>query len=123
MSKLPVLPMDQPETSTNMAASTSHQPGPAQQAVFDTNELLRNIIAQLPLASIAIPTGVCRTWRDAIKADRTIQQALWRVPLDIREIETKLDCLDMRIKDMPKDSFKTITEVNPCLDRICDQLL
>jgi hypothetical protein len=29
----------------------------------------------------------------------------------------------MSIKDMPKDSFKTITEVNPCLDRICDQLL
>ena len=71
MSKLPVLPMDQPETSTNMAASTSHQP--AQQAVFDTNELLRNIIGRLPLASIALVTGVCRTWRDAMKADMTIQ--------------------------------------------------
>jgi hypothetical protein len=73
MSKLPVLPMDQPEISTNMVASTSHQPGPAQQAVFDTNELLRNIIGQLPLASIALATGVCRTWRDAMKADMTIQ--------------------------------------------------
>jgi hypothetical protein len=54
-------PSDQPQASANLATSimaspTSHQ---AAHAVFNTNELLCDIIVRLPLEDIFHATGVC----------------------------------------------------------------
>lgn len=92
MSKL----SDQTGPSPNMAASTSDQV--AAHAVFNTNELLCNIIGRMSMRDIALATNVCRAWSDSLKADNAIQRVLWRAPTGIQEIETsyKLDCLGMR---------------------------
>jgi hypothetical protein len=112
------LSSDHPETSTNMVAFPSHQ---AAHAMFSTNELLCNIIGRLPLENIALATGVCRTWRYALRFNIAIRQILWRAPKGIREIESSLDCLGMRIEDIPTDQAEIIGEINPYISRICDE--
>jgi hypothetical protein len=118
MESMKELSSDHHETSTNMAALPSHQ---AAHAVFNTNELLCNIIGRLSLENIALATGVCRTWRYALRFNIAIRQILWRAPKGIREIESSLDCLGIRIEDIPTDQFEIIGEINPYISRICDE--
>jgi hypothetical protein len=107
------LSLDQP----NMAASTSHE---ATHAVFNTYELLCNIVGRMPMKDIISATNVSRTWRNALKADIAIQRSVMRIPAPIREIETKLDCAGMRIEDLPSDQFEIVVDINPYMTRICD---
>ena len=112
------LSLGRTEPSINMAASTSHQ---AAHAVLNTNELLCNIIVRMPRENIALAACVCRSWRNALKADLAIQQMLWRASTGIRQIETKLDCLGMRIQDMLSDKFDIMVDINPYMDKICNE--
>jgi hypothetical protein len=118
MESMNELSSDHPENSSDMAAFSSHQ---AAHAVFNTNELLCNIIGRLSLENIALATGVCRTWRYALRFNIAIRQILWRAPKGIREIESSLDCLGMRIEDMPTDQFEIIGEINPYISRTCGE--
>jgi hypothetical protein len=70
--------------STEMASSDSHQA--AANAILNTNELLCDIIIRLPLEDIVVATGVCQTWRKALKNNAAIQQALFLAPVEISDI-------------------------------------
>lgn len=63
--------------ATDKLSLTSHQ---AAHAVLSTNELLCGIIAHLSV------TGVCKSWRSALKEDPNIQEALFLKPAEVREV-------------------------------------
>jgi hypothetical protein len=118
----PTVSLEQSATSTNMAStnkastnkastttasSTSYQ---AAHAVFSTNELLCDIIGLLPHKKIVIITGVCKTWRKAILENVAIQQALFLAPAAIREITSEVDCLSMRVEDIPREQYRVVAK-------------
>ena len=94
----------------------------AAHAVPNTNELICEIISRLPLEDIVVTTGVCKTWRNALKGNRSIQKALFLVPTDIQEITTSTKCLSMRVEDTPREQYAIVAETNPYTARICGQM-
>jgi hypothetical protein len=88
-----------------MASSSSHRP--AANAVFNTHELLHDIIVRLPLEDIVVATGVCRTWRK-LKNSLAIQQALFLAPMEVVDIMVDIDCLSMRLEDIPRDQYEIV---------------
>jgi hypothetical protein len=106
-------PADPPQALTNMASSNSHQA--AANAVLNTNELLCDIIARLPLEDIVVATGVCRTWRKALKNNLSIRQALFLAPVEISDIqmtqsEVMADYLSMSLEEILRPDYKVIGE-------------
>lgn len=112
-------PFSGPQTPTSATPPRSYE---AAHAVLNTNELICEIIGRLPLGDIVITTGVCKTWRNALKGSRSIQRALFLVPADIQEITTTTKCLAMRIEDIPRDQYAIVAEPNPYTARICGQM-
>lgn len=94
----------------------------AAHAVLSTNELLCEIIGRPPLEDVVVTTGVCRTWRNALKASVAIQQALFLIPAGIQEITTTTKCLSMRVEDIPRKQYAVIGEPHPWTARICGKL-
>jgi hypothetical protein len=94
----------------------------AAHAVLNTNELICEIIGRLPLEDIVVTTGVCRTWRNVLKGNKSIQRALFLVPADIQEITTSTECLSMRVEDIPREQYAIVAEPNPYTARICGQM-
>jgi hypothetical protein len=90
------------QSSTSATPLTSHE---AAYAVLNTNELLCEIIGRLPLHDIVNTTGVCRAWRNALKASVAIQQAMFLTPADVQEITTTTKCLSLRVSDIPVHSM------------------
>lgn len=90
----------------------------AAHAALNTNELLCEVVGRLPLKDIVATTGVCRTWRNALKASVAIQQAMFLVPAEPREIATTTKCLSMRVKDIPRKHYAIVGEPNPYTTRI-----
>jgi hypothetical protein len=113
----------EPRVSTGGATPPSFHE--AAHAVLNTNELLREIISYLPFEDIIAATGVCKTWRYALKASVAIQQALFLAPITtIRRIKTNLDLsLPTRIEDIPRESYTVVGELHPSFARICGPLL
>jgi hypothetical protein len=107
------------QSSTSASPPTSHE---AAYAVLNTNELLCEIIGRLPLHDIVITTGVCRAWRNALKASVAIQQAMFLAPADVREITTTTKCLSLHVKDIPRGHHAIVAELNPYTTRICGQM-
>jgi hypothetical protein len=107
--------LEQSESSTNMASSTSYQ---AAHAVFGTNELLCDIVGRLPLKDIVIITGICKTWRKAILDNLAIQQTLFLAPAAISDIASEMDCLSMRLEDMPPDQYTIVAEYHSYTKRL-----
>jgi hypothetical protein len=107
-------PSNQPQASANLASSimaspTSHQ---AAHAVFNTNELLCDIIVRLPSEDIFHATGVCQTWRKALKENTPIRQAMFLAPVDISDIMSETDCLTRSVEDIPRDQYIIVGEIH-----------
>ena len=77
----------------------------AAHAVLNTNELLCEIISHLPLESIVATTGVCKTWRAALKASAAIQQALFLAPTNISRITTTKADFPKRVEAIPGERY------------------
>jgi hypothetical protein len=113
-----------PSSSESRSSSTTISATPptfyeAAYAVLNTNELLCEIIGHLPLGDIVTTTGVCKTWRHALKTSLAIQQALFLAPTDVRRIKTVTEVsLFTRIEDIPHGVPAVVGEVNPFLARI-----
>jgi hypothetical protein len=115
-------PSSEPRSSTSGATPPTFFE--AAHAVLNTNELLCEIISYLPLEDIAAATGVCKTWRYALKASLAIQQALFLAPTEIRRITTSTEVSLLKlVKDFDIESYAVVGEVNPFLARICDPML
>jgi hypothetical protein len=112
-------PSSEPQTPTSATPPRSYQ---AAHAVLNTNELICEIIGRLPLEDIVVTTGVCKTWRNALEASVTIQQALFLVPAGIREIATTTKCLSMRVQDIARKQYTNIGRPNPYTIRIFGQM-
>jgi hypothetical protein len=69
--------------ATSKLSLTSHQ---AAHAVLFTNELLCDIIGRLPFREIVSATGTYKFWRNALKGDQHIQEALFLKPTEVREV-------------------------------------
>ncbi|KAM0693768.1 hypothetical protein Q7P36_007025 [Cladosporium allicinum] len=109
-------------TKPQSSATTSTTPPTiykAAHAVLNTNELLCEIIGHLPLESIVATTGVCKTWRAALKASAAIQQALFLAPTNISRITTSKADFSERVEAIPGERCVVIGEVHPSLARIC----
>lgn len=63
--------------SANTTAVTAKS---AVQAVFNTTELLEQIISHLPMRQIAATQRVARNWKEVIHGSPTIQTQLWLRP-------------------------------------------
>lgn len=117
----------EPSSSEPQSSATTSATPPtfyeAAHAVLNTNELLCEIIGRLPLEDIVITTGVCKTWRAALKASVAIQQALFLAPIDIRRITTDTEAFPKRVQDIPLEDYVVVGEVNPFLARICGPVL
>lgn len=100
--------------ATDKLSLTSSQA--AAHAVLFTNELLCNIIGRLPLRDIVSATGTCKFWREAMKGDQHIQEALFLKPAAVREVF----CENWRINDLAQpisiDDCLVVGEVHPHLD-------
>jgi hypothetical protein len=92
-----------------MASPNLHQ---AAHAVFNTNELLCGIIARLPFKDIVVTTGVCKTWRKALKDNVAIQQALFLTPMDVVDIISEVRCLSMRLELIPLHQYSIVGETH-----------
>lgn len=53
----------------------------AQQAVFNTYELLEHVLLHLPLTTLILINRVCRYWHDIINGSIDIQRALFLAPM------------------------------------------
>ena len=109
-------PSSEPQTPTSATPSRSYE---AAHAVLNTNELICEIFGRLPLEDIVVTTGVCRTWHNALKGNKSIQRALFLVPAGIQEITTTTKCLSMRVEDIPRGQYAIVAEPNPYTARIC----
>src|SRR4051812_23246071 len=96
-------PLSQLQASTDGPNMASPNPYQAANAVFGTNELLCGIIVQLPLKDIVAATGVCQTWRKALKDNVAIQQPLFIAPGEVSDISPQVACLSMTLEDIPHD--------------------
>lgn len=94
----------------------------AAHAVFAIHELLGDIVGLLSVGEIVIATGVCQTWRKTLKANLTIQRAIYLAPVHTREIVTTKNCLSERIGEIDRDEYAVVTEPNPFIKRVCDQM-
>jgi hypothetical protein len=114
-------------SSSGPRSPTSATPLPnfyeAAHAVLNTNELICEIIGYLPLEDIVATTGVCRTWRYALKGSLAIQQALFLVTTDIRRIATNTQDFPERVEDIHRRSYRVVGELNLFLARICGPML
>ena len=91
----------------------------ATRRVFAIPELLYDIVARLSLEDIIVATGVCRTWRNTIAADLSIQQALFLKPREVREvIADDIYILDLE-RPIPFQKCTIIGELNPWISDIC----
>jgi len=61
----------------------SHQ---AAHAVLFTNELLCDIIVRLRIRDVVSATGICKFWREALKNNRRIQEALFLKPKEVSQV-------------------------------------
>lgn len=91
------------------ASPNSHQ---AARAVFNTNELLCDIVIRLPFEDVVNATNVCKTWRKALKDDVAIRQVMFLAPVDISGIMSEVDCLSMNVKDLPRDKYTVVGKVH-----------
>ena len=112
-------PSSEPQTPTSATPPKSYE---AAHAVLNTNELICEIIGYLPLEDIVVTTGVCRTWRNALKGNKSIQRALFLVPAGIQEITTTTKCLSKRVEDIPRKPYAIIGEPHPWTARICGKM-
>jgi hypothetical protein len=60
----------------------------ARRAVFDTNELLENILSFLPLKKLFVLQNVSRQWRGVIVASPGLQEKMFLRPLSATTKET-----------------------------------
>lgn len=95
----------------------------AAQAVLSTNELICDIIVRLPLDDIVIATGVCRAWRQALKDNVAVQQAMFLTPDNSHKITTTEGSLSKLLEDITRKENSTIVELHPFISRICGQTL
>jgi len=58
----------------------------AAHAVLFTNELLCDIIARLRIQDVVSATGTCKFWREALKNNRRIQEALFLKPKEVSQV-------------------------------------
>ena len=94
----------------------------AAHAVFAIHELSGDIVGLLSVGDIVIATGVCQTWRKTLKANLTIQRAIYLAPVHTRKIVTTKNCLSERIGEIDRDEYAVVTEQNPFIKRVCDQM-
>ena len=110
----------EPDAATGELPLTSHQ---AAHAVLFTNELLCDIIGRLPFRDVLSATRTCKVWRDALKDDQHIQQALFLKPMAITEVL----CDNYRIKDLEQpisiDDCMIIGKLHPHLNLISGRVL
>lgn len=64
------------------------------------------------MEDIVATTGVCKTWRKALKNSVAIQQALFLSPVDIVDIMSEDDCLSLSLENIPQDHYDSIGEFN-----------
>lgn len=105
-------PLSQPEASADgpsMASPNSYQ---AAHAVLNTNELLCDIVVRLSMIDIVVTTGVCKTWRKALKESVAIRQVMFLAPVDISDICSEMDCLSMEVEDIPRDQYTIVGELH-----------
>jgi hypothetical protein len=104
------------DTVLDTASSTSHQ---AADRVFTTPELLCGIAAHLSRKEIFVAMGVCRTWRNTLLGDPTIQQTLFLKPIEVHEVTAEdIQLLDLEYPISIQDC-NIIGEVNPWISDIC----
>lgn len=109
-------PISNLETITDAATPT---PDGAAHRVFSIPELLCDIVARFSLEEIIVATGVCHTWRNAIAADLSIQQALFLNPREVREVIAEdFYILDLE-RPIPFENCTIIGELNPWISDIC----
>jgi hypothetical protein len=114
MASMSEMPSNQPQASADLVSSdatspTSHH---ATHAVLNTKELLCGIIIRLPFEDIVVATGVCKTWREVLKDNVAIQQALFLTPTEITDIVSETECLSMSLEDIPRDQYCIIAKFN-----------
>lgn len=86
----------------------------AAHAVLNTHEFLHDIIVRLPVNDLIVAIGVCQTWRKALKESKSIQQALFLTPVDVRDITSEADChLSMSLDKIPRDQYTVVGEPRP----------
>ena len=91
------------------ASASSHQ---AAHAVFNTNELLCDIVVRLPFEDVVTATNVCKTWRKALKESLAIRQVMFLAPVEISDIVSEVDCLSMNVKDIPCEKYSVVGKVH-----------
>jgi hypothetical protein len=108
--------MAEPDNTTGMTSKASYE---AAHAVLFTNELLCDIVARLPLQDVVVATGVCRFWRDALKPNPQVREALFLTPTEVREVMVSDFDVCNTTDPIPIDAYFLIGTLHPLLRRIC----
>jgi hypothetical protein len=106
----------EPNTTTGMNSNPSYE---AAHAVLFTNELLCDIVARLPLQDVVATTGVCRFWRDALRPNPQVREALFLTPIEVREVMVSDFDICNNTDPIPIDACFLIGAMHPSLRRIC----
>lgn len=59
--------------------------------LFNTVELLENILSKLPIKDLLFAQSVCKTWKNCIEHSKILQQGLFFATTDLEPIEVKYD--------------------------------
>ena len=109
----------EPGAASDKPLLTSHQ---AAHAVLFTNELLCDIVAQLPVQDMVVATGVCRFWRTALSGNERIQTAMFLKSAETQEAMVQDYLAYCLTRPIPLDRCFVIGEVHPSLARICGSI-
>ena len=105
--------------TTDILSLTPHH---AAHAVLFTNELLCDIVAELPVQDIVVATGICRFWRSALSGSERIQTAMFLKPVEPQEAMVHDYLAHCLTRPIPLDRCFIIGEVHPSLARICGSI-
>lgn len=96
----------------------------AAHAALSTNGLLCSIIAHLPLEDVIAATGICRSWRDAIAADTTLQQVMFLKPVELSEVlvETRQLLALAESETISIDECAVVGRLNPFAEKLCGSI-
>lgn len=105
--------------ATEKLSLMSHE---AAHAVFSTNELLCDIVARLPFKDILSATRTCKAWRNALKADHHVQEALFLKPMEVREVRCDNHLLNDIERPISLEHCTIIGKLHPYLHHLCDEV-
>jgi hypothetical protein len=106
--------------ATDKLLLASHQA--AAHAVLFTNELLCDIVGRLPFKDIISATRTCKLWRDALKDDQHMQEALFLKPTEIREVICDNHLLNDLEQPVAISDCLIIGEPHPRIGSICGEI-